>query len=287
MTSFSGELKGNLRIIHNRDSLGRGWSAHQGIMSSKSKYVVLHDDDTWEPSFLRECVERLESAREKSVGGVVTFTTRISKTISDVGVHINGKGPGFTLAEPFVPIELLTHCNPFPPIAFLFKRDTLTRVGSYRQDLEVAEDWDFHMRFAAHYDIAVIGRFLANYHLRETVISGDNANSVFGLKDFHCKTQVILRNELIRKGIHSGTMCLADLMEHTKKMKYLEEIRSELGQVVSFVERLKTIKNDLLSSEFSAKWLDYEYRKLAINENHKCDCAVANCERENSVIEQD
>jgi glycosyltransferase involved in cell wall biosynthesis len=258
MKDFYEDLKEKLRLIHNSQSLGRGGSAHQGLMCAKSKYIVLHDDDdTWEPSFLETCIKRLESARENSVGGVVTFTRKIVESITADEIIIHETAPFFNIADPFIPLELLTYHNPFPPIAFLFKRDTLKKVGSYRQDLEVAEDWDFHMRFVARYDIAVIGEYLANYHLREGLFDGEYSNSVFGLRELHLQTQVLLRNELIRKDIRRGTLCLADLMQHMKQLKFLEETGPKISQLISIIERLKTLKRNSLPVKILFKLIGF------------------------------
>jgi hypothetical protein len=57
--------------------------------------------------------------------------------------------------------------NFFPPIAFLFRRAVLDRIGGFNEALPVLGDWFFNLEFLLEDDIAVLPEPLARYHHRD------------------------------------------------------------------------------------------------------------------------
>jgi hypothetical protein len=57
--------------------------------------------------------------------------------------------------------------NFFPPIAFVFRREVLERIGGFNETLPVLGDWFFNLEFLLEDDIAVLPEPLARYHHRD------------------------------------------------------------------------------------------------------------------------
>ena len=48
-----------LMVIHNPEPVGMEAASNIGLRSSESEYVVIHDDDTWYPTFLEKSLKLL------------------------------------------------------------------------------------------------------------------------------------------------------------------------------------------------------------------------------------
>lgn len=115
------------RVIRQRNQ-GLGAARNNGIRETSAPFVCCLDaDDRIRPRYLERTVEILD--RRAEVGIAAT--------------HAHGFGAR----------ELLWQCGPcrIPEMLFgnkivcssLFRREGWEKVGGYREDLEVAEDWDF------------------------------------------------------------------------------------------------------------------------------------------------
>lgn len=211
VTGVAPGVRGRIRVIHNDTSLGMEAASNRALADATGDYVVIHDDDdSWEPAFLRTCVEHMDRA-DDCVGGVVTHSTRVTERLQDDAVEVE-------LREPYTPglvsITLIdmARSNMFPPIAFLYRRAALNHVGRYRPDLPVLGDWEFNLRFLSQYEIEVIPSALANYHIRPATTSGIYSNSLIGGLDLHKKFDTRLRNEFLRTDLRQGKQGLGFLV---------------------------------------------------------------------------
>ncbi len=209
---------GRVEIVDHAVSQGMQNASNRGLEAAAGEFVVIHDDDdSWEPDFLRACVEFLDAEGPASeVQGVVTQTTRILEEITDQGgIHEDSR-------EHYLPIKNIDlfaagSDNPFAPISFVYRRAVHERVGLFDERFTVLGDWDFNLRFLVQHDIGVIDRRLANYHWRHRSGGTVYANTVTdGLEEHHRKTTA-LRNHYLRADLQAGRMGLGYLM-HTAKM---------------------------------------------------------------------
>jgi glycosyltransferase involved in cell wall biosynthesis len=158
-------LAGRLHLIHRERSEGMQAASNHGIAESRSRYLVIHDDDdSWHPEFLAKSIAYLRAAGN-SRRGVVTGTAIISERYQD-GVFVEQRRRRMPLpSDPVLAADLRRH-NRFPPIAFLFERAAAEAIDNYRTDLPVLGDWDFNLRFAERFGIGVAPETLAYWHHR-------------------------------------------------------------------------------------------------------------------------
>jgi hypothetical protein len=102
--------------------------------------------------------------------------------------------------------------NQFPPIAFCYARRALDAVGLYDESLPVLGDWDFNVRFVAHYDIDFVPRPLAHYHHRRDA-TGPMVNTIV---DGHDDVRRRLLNRYLRADLAAGRVGTGSLanLEH-------------------------------------------------------------------------
>ncbi len=236
---------GRLEVVDHAVSQGMQNASNRGLEAAAGEFVVIHDDDdSWEPDFLRACVEFLDKEGPASeVQGVITQTTRILEEITDQGgIHEDSR-------EHYLPIktvDLFTigSDNLFAPIAFVYRRAVHERVGNFDERFTVLGDWDFNLRFLVQHDIGVIDRRLANYHWRHRSGGTIYANTVTdGLDEHHRKTTQ-LRNHYLRQDLRAGHLGLGYLMHTSKLLRnhdgVLWSVRSLTEQAIHEVRKVQS-----------------------------------------------
>ncbi|MDD3517489.1 MAG: glycosyltransferase family 2 protein [Chromatiales bacterium] len=209
-------------VVHNPQSLGMEAASNRGIREVDSEYVVIHDDDdSWHPSFLSRCVAFLDGNPPRlatPVAGVISYSTRILERIEGDEVKITGREPFNTWMDS-VSLFRLASSNTFPPISFLFRRAALDEIGGFREDLPVLGDWDFHLRFAARYEIGLVREELAYYHHRIADKDERYGNTVIAGLDRHLTYDALLRNEYLRQDLASGRVGLGLLVNASRSFE--------------------------------------------------------------------
>ncbi len=191
-------------VIHNDERHGPEAASNIGIKATRSKYVVIHDDDdSWDERFLDETTDYLESNPDFS--GVATQTRRVGEEqrggdiveyeIARHNTHVETADIG-GVARPGL----------FPPIAFLYKRSVFDVIGYYDEVVIGGGDWDFHMRFVEKFTIGVLRKPLAFWHCRQNLQGGDYGNSRYDEygADLWKRYEVAVSNGLIRRDMEAG-----------------------------------------------------------------------------------
>ena len=195
-----------VQVIHNEKNIGMEAASNKGIVSSKSKYIHIHDDDdTIESDFYEKMISRIEFTNSN---GVVCNITHVVENVKDGNIErINYWEWDVGMPS----ISRMVCINRFVPIAFLYRRDVHEEIGYYNEGLRVCGDWEFYLRFLRRYDIDKRTEYMANYHLRE--ISDDIAamNSVKKKFD-HEYHDMQIRNSLIRQELDKGEFGYAGLV---------------------------------------------------------------------------
>ncbi|WP_100213280.1 glycosyltransferase family 2 protein [Methylorubrum extorquens] len=226
-------------VVHNEFSLGMEAASNAGIAESHSEFLIIHDDDdTWSPAFLEKTVSFLDG--NPGYGGVITHTTRIDEKIVEDRFGTTVKEVGRTSYNSWllsVHLSEMAEMNPFPPIAFLYRRSVLEAIGPYDISLAVLGDWEFNLRFLAKYDIGVIPEPLANYHWRPSV-GGAYGNSVGAGIDKHVQWDAIVRNRLLRKDLEAGTVGLGHLVAAGRRQVSLNRMLYPLSVARGAAKRL-------------------------------------------------
>ena len=188
-----------MRLVSHEASQGMEAASNAGIGACDSDYVVIHDDDgSWCPGFLERTVAFLDSAEGARYGGVVTHSLYISEEIRGETVTEHESRPYNDWVRN-VHLSEMACGNFFPPIAFVFRRKVLDRIGGYNEALPVLGDWFFNLEFLLEDDIAVLPEPLARYHHRDRggATAAAYANSVIGGVSKHEEFAAVARNAFL------------------------------------------------------------------------------------------
>lgn len=214
-----------ITVIHHTNSRGMAAASNSGIAASKSTYIaLLDDDDTWEPTFLAEALAVLYAeGSESKIKGVATYTNQVSESITGEHISVKTKKP-YPLQPPFISLSNLLLENQFTNLSFLYRRDVLDAIGCYDEEFILFDDWEFNIRFASHSDIAVLPRFLANYHMRlQSDAAGAHANNLAVASNKQALVAKF-RDILLRRDLQSGKLGVGTLMHlANQNLKVLPE----------------------------------------------------------------
>jgi glycosyltransferase involved in cell wall biosynthesis len=231
-------FRGRCKVIHNTKSVGMEAASNIGLRSSNSDYVVIHDDDdSWDPMFLKKCVEGLDRNLGTTFAGVVTYSLRILERVEGdriVRQHVEPFNTWLTS----VTLYRMAASNVFSPISFVYRRSVLDEIGYYREDLPVLGDWEFNLRFMKKYDILLIPEELAYYHHRLQSKTGEYSNSVVKDDSKHKFYDTLIRNELLREDMNSNVVGLGYLVNISKSF---EIVHAQLSPIEGVFRRLKSI----------------------------------------------
>jgi len=230
-------IKGRVKVITNKDSLGMQAASNIGIENSSSKYLVIHDDDdTWGHNFLKETVGVLERTTYK---GVVTASTIINEEVKGKKIKRISSGRFESQINQINYLALMAN-NQFPNIAFLFSRDVLKKTGLFSNEATVLGDWDFNLRFLRYFDIAFIPRPLANYHHRQGQ-SGVLGNTAFDAENSHATSLNYLLNKYLREDLDKGDLGVGYIINSSH---YVTSLHLDINQQHSLLnERIEHLQN--------------------------------------------
>jgi chromosome segregation ATPase len=181
--------------------------------------------------------------------------------------------------EPYQPLSEVNlfrsgYENPFPPIAFLYRRAAHAEIGLFNPAYSYAADLDFNLRFLARWEIGVIPRPLAYYHWRRS--AGDAAfhNTVTAQSDVHGR----LLNEWLNASLRSeagGDPAKLGLAMNLSRYAVgtrvaldavLEKNREELERLDDLKSHLSSL-SDALSGETAARLADLKAHLSSLSWN--------------------
>ncbi|MDP0500248.1 MAG: glycosyltransferase [Verrucomicrobiota bacterium JB022] len=250
---YRARYDGRLQVIHHEASKGMQPAANTGIRASQSEFLAIHDDDdAWHPDFLQDTVAFLDrKGADSRYQGVVVQTERVWEHVDPDGTASE------TRREPYLPLKEVNlfrvgYENPFPPIAFLYRRAVLENLGDYRPEFDVAGDLDFNLRFLLHYEIGVLPEVRAYYHWRENK-SGEWANSVTAAQQHHALKLNEVKNHYLRAGRTPAEGALGLALEMAQ---YLVLQQWETRQIIT---RLDGFNGSEILKELHQKTEDLRY----------------------------
>lgn len=236
----------NRVVIHNEKSLGLTRALNQGIRAVNTKYVsILDDDDSWADNRIESVHNYFDHYPEAK--GVAVFMDRIIEKIENekiVEISRNRWHEGVDV------INLYKQCldNYLSNGCFNYTRDVYDELGGYDEDLGVAEDWDFGIRYLLKYDAEFLPteEALMYYHHRPEQ-AGDSGNSVFAGIDTHRYNLNILRNKYLRQDIKTGTLGVGYIMNNLAYLRERDQEgeRIDIEKVVRLEGHMNHIGNDI------------------------------------------
>ncbi|HEY4246043.1 MAG TPA: glycosyltransferase family A protein [Lacunisphaera sp.] len=155
-----------LRVIVVEAGRVRGAALNDGIKLAHGPwYAFLDDDDTWNPLFLEQMMAAVSGDNDNPrVGGAVCQTELVYERYR-AGVVENCGGKPLNPCFKQVEVREMAEANQFTINAALW-HERVFSAGTYREDLNLLEDWEFNMRAARSFEIKVVPRPLARYHRR-------------------------------------------------------------------------------------------------------------------------
>ncbi|NBD38188.1 MAG: glycosyltransferase [Verrucomicrobia bacterium] len=220
--AYTGEPE-RLTVLHHAENRGMQPALNAGIESSRSTFICVHDDDDeWEPQFLSTTVAWLEEAGEESLyQGVITHTMEVTEVPGLDGVYREES------RRPYIPLEEISlfrlgYENPFPPIAFCYRRRVWEELGGYDPRWDLVGDMEFNFRFLLRHEIGVIAEPLALYRIRKDRKDDREANSVAAKRDQHKRLSIEFKNRLLRgEGSASSAGLGLNLAEFLVEMQWM------------------------------------------------------------------
>jgi len=201
--SYPGSL---IRVIHLADRVGMEEASNTALRDSSSEFFVIHDDDdSWKPRYLDVAVGELQ--KNPAASAVVTGVVRVHETFKSGRVW-PVENEIFYLTQERLTTAGMIGNNTFPPIAALFRRSVIDRVGYFDSSLPVLGDWEFNLRALSIGEFVFHPERLANYHTRTPDSDVAAGNSITVGQNLHqdIKTQLQARwdnepgNGVVSKG---------------------------------------------------------------------------------------
>lgn len=163
-----------IRLLSNPRNLGAAAARNTGIRAARGTWVAFQDsDDEWLPGKLEKQMARL-TAPEASYVAAYCGMLIVGGVDDDSGAEGSARpqmryypGPEMEGLDGDV-LPALKCTSVISTQTFVVRREILTRIGGFDEDLEVLEDWDCALRVAMCGPIAfvdeplVIQRFSAN-----------------------------------------------------------------------------------------------------------------------------
>jgi glycosyltransferase involved in cell wall biosynthesis len=231
-------VRAKISVVNHATSLGRWAAANAGVKAARGEYFVIHDDDdSWHDRFLEVMVARLNQEL-LTVGGVVCHTQWIDETVTDGVISHKGIRP-FNNWIKNVTLFRMAARNFIPPISFLYRGGLHEELGLYREELPVLGDWDFYMRLLTRFDIQVVPRVLANYHLRPANAGDRFGNSVAAGLDTHVETEAMILNSLMRRDLAEGKVGMGTIANLSYDLRELRE--NSGGMVQGFHDLIQAL----------------------------------------------
>lgn len=211
-----------LTVVHNPESLGMEAASNVGVRATDSTFVTIHDDDdAWHPEFLAKTLPAIAAWPGPDCRGAVAYSERVVERIEgDRTVELFRDS--FNSWMQTIEIYRLAASNTFPPISFVFRRDALDEIGLFDESLPVLGDWDFHLRFLLHFEIALVREHLAYYYHREQTDSSTYGNTVTAGVERHNLYRSLLVNKWTREDVKAGRLAVSSLVAMSSDAEFLK-----------------------------------------------------------------
>lgn len=174
-------FEGRLHILHLPTQRGMEAASNAGIAAQDSEFIAIHDDDdSWRPEFLEQMTHCLDT--HNAMAGV--SRTEIVRETWHNGRYVSTERTPFGPELDQITLEDLSSRNLFPPIAMLFRRKALHKVGCFHEGLPALGDWHFNKRLAQIEPIPVCPQVLATWHLRKEHKDAPNSPLLDHMRSF-------------------------------------------------------------------------------------------------------
>lgn len=219
-------------IINNEGQVGLHKSINLGAKAVDTEFVVMHDDDdTWDSKFLEETIGYLKL--NEDCMGVITHSHKVYEKVVNDTIKIKKVKQFNNDLKDVISLYDMIKNNLFSPISFVYRAKVYKEIGYFDESLEVLEDWEFNLRFLMKYDIHIIEKTLANYHIRQNNnIEEAFKNTITSKKKMHLKYDTIIRNRYLRQDINNKQFGMGVLMNILKwsDNRVMKKLKKYIGR---------------------------------------------------------
>lgn len=178
-------LDRRVRIL-SKENGGLSSARNHGLLHARGEYVAFLDaDDIWHPTKLAKQLVALEQPSDISIGAVYTLYRAIDIEDRLIEDHYFWDIEGSVLAR-----HLVYNFIGAGGSSLLCRRDLALSLGGFDVGYQGAkggfcEDYDFQLKIASNYGIAVVPEYLVGYRKHSTSMSTNR------LRNFHSHKAVI------------------------------------------------------------------------------------------------
>ena len=200
-------------IYTNEFNLGKAASCNVALEKVKDELVVvLNDDDCWADEFLQVSIIQLEYRNNLNplVKGIMCLANTYHEEVLDDGAYTQWcdtpRMEELNQYDDYISSSSLLDNNLFSSSQFVFYKEVVNRIGKYNERMLVYSDWEFNIRFIAHYEIYRQPQPFVNVYKRFWTTNP----SYFNLLTVHIEKLNYFSNkindELLRQTINNNTL---------------------------------------------------------------------------------
>lgn len=141
---------------------GRCISGNLGLEAAKGEYLnFLDDDDILLPNHVETLVRRLENSPFYAAYAIAQEHQTSASGTCPPGTRVRRKLIRYR--QPFNRL-LLCYMNYIPIQSIMFHRKVYAELGGFDEQMELLEDWDLWVRYAARYDFLYVPTVTSVYY---------------------------------------------------------------------------------------------------------------------------
>lgn len=155
---YSSENK--ISVLNNESNSGKAFCCNLALQKVNAEFlVVLNDDDCWCSEFLELSIAQLEYRNKLNprIKGITCLANIYHEEVLDDGAYTQWcDTPNERELNPHEDSILsaaLLERNQFSSSQFVFYKNVIDKIGSFNESMLVYSDWEFNIRFIAHYEI--------------------------------------------------------------------------------------------------------------------------------------
>jgi glycosyltransferase involved in cell wall biosynthesis len=152
--------KNEISVYTNDYNLGKAASCNIALEKIQDELVViLNDDDCWASEFLQLSIIQLEYRNKlnSSIKGIMCLANIYHEEVLDDGAYTQWCDTPpieeLNQYDDYVSSSALLEKNLFSSSQFIFYKEVIDRIGKFNKNMLVYSDWEFNIRFIAHYEI--------------------------------------------------------------------------------------------------------------------------------------
>lgn len=226
LEGLDSEGRDKVLLVASAENTRREGVVYAGLSASHLQYLCIHDDDdTWEPHFLEKTVAWMDAHPEAGMVGV--RCNLVKEKVEGTEIVELEKAPLRPELDSFTLLET-SYANYVPPIAQLFRRASVDRLGFWDSSLATQADWEFNLRMLADSPAGFLGEEpLANWHHRRQS-ENELDNSVVSERSGHYNQNLLIRDSYLKRSLQQGdTGMFATVLAQQVCIKTLREEMNE------------------------------------------------------------